>query len=82
LDELSASIEVEYLIKILSELTPEKSILLRSTEGSPNPNKQKLEIRSLKVRTQKHGEKIDRRKEYLATALERLEKVTTSYINK
>lgn len=82
LDELSANIEVEYLVKILSELTPEKSILLRSTEGSPNPIKQMLEIRSLKVRAQKYGEKIDRRKEYLATALEGLEKVTTSYINK
>jgi argininosuccinate lyase len=82
INEISSDIKVEELIKILMEITPEKSVLLRSTQGSPNPIRQKLAIKSLKVRAQKYSEKLDRRRKYLTDALDRLENVTSSYVKK
>jgi argininosuccinate lyase len=80
IDEIASDIRVEDVIKILTEITPEKSILLRSTQGSPNPVMQKLAIRSLKARAQKYSEKLDARRKHLTDALDVLEKITSSYI--
>jgi argininosuccinate lyase len=80
IDEIASDIRVEDVIKILTEITPEKSILLRSTQGSPNPVMQKLAIRSLKARARKYSEKLDARRKHLTDALDVLEKITSSYI--
>jgi len=80
IDEIAIHTRVEDVIKILTEITPEKSILLRSTQGSPNPVMQKLAIRSLKARAQKYSKKLEARRKHLTDALDLLDNITSSYI--
>jgi argininosuccinate lyase len=77
--ETSSHLKVEELLKILAEVTPEKSVLLRSSEGSPNPVQQKLAIKLLKVRAQKYSDKLAKRRKHLNYALDSLENVVSSY---
>lgn len=78
----SVPLRAEELLEILTQVTPEKLIVLRSSTGSSNPDEQKKVIESSKIRVQEYSDDIRKRKMHLSKALHNLRRVVISYVNK
>ncbi|MDP9197232.1 MAG: argininosuccinate lyase [Thermoproteota archaeon] len=78
----SVQLRAEELLEILTQVTPEKSVLLRSSTGSSNPSEQKKLIESSKILAQEYSDDIRNRKMVLSRALDNLRSVVISYVNK
>ncbi|MDQ5870032.1 MAG: argininosuccinate lyase [Thermoproteota archaeon] len=78
----SVPLRAEELLEILTQVTPEKLIVLRSSTGSSNPDEQKKVIESSKIRVQEYSGDIRKRKMHLSKALRNLRRVVISYVNK
>jgi argininosuccinate lyase len=78
----SVPLKAKDLLEIIEQVTPEKVILLRSSIGSSNPDKQKKVIKSSKIRVQEYSDDIRKRKMLLDNALHNLRQVVISYTNK
>jgi argininosuccinate lyase len=78
----SVPLRAEELLEILTQVTPEKLIVLRSSTGSSNPDEQKKVIESSKIRVQEYSGDIRKRKMHLSKALNNLRRVVISYVNK
>lgn len=78
----SVPLRAEELLEILTQVTPEKLIVLRSSTGSSNPDEQKKVIESSKIRVQEYSDDIRKRKIHLSKALHNLRRVVISYVNK
>src|SRR5215207_87314 len=67
-------IDLEELMVILKDTTPEKSILFRNSYGSPNPMQQKDMVNSIEKSLLIYCKVLSQRKELLYAALDNLEK--------
>ena len=67
-------IDVDELMYIIKDTTPEKSLLLRNSYGSPNPMHQKDMINSIEKSLLVYGKVISQRKKLLDAAFDNLEK--------
>jgi len=77
---VSDDLKVKDVAKILSDMTPNKILLLRSPIGSPNPRQQKGMIKSSRVLLQKYRKKLLERTECLKKADKNLRNVILSYL--
>ena len=68
-------IDLDELMFILKDTTPEKSILFRNSYGSPNPMQQKDMVHSIEKSLYVYCKLLSQRKEMLYAALDNLEKV-------
>jgi argininosuccinate lyase len=68
-------IDLDELMFILKDTTPEKSIFFRKSYGSPNPMQQKDMVKSIEKSLLVYCKLLSRRKELLSAALDNLEKV-------
>jgi argininosuccinate lyase len=67
-------IDVDELMYIIKDTTPEKSLLLRKSYGSPNPMQQKDMINSIEKSLLVYGKVISQRKKLLDAAFDNLKK--------
>jgi hypothetical protein len=67
-------IDLEELMVILKDTTPEKSILFRNSYGSPNPMQQKDMVNSIEKSLLIYCKVLSQRKKLLYAALDNLEK--------
>ena len=74
LNLLKIKIDVDDLMLIIKDTTPEKSILFRKSYGSPNPLQQNEMVNSIDKSLLFYSKAISERKEMLHTAFNNLEK--------
>ncbi len=74
LNLLKIKIDVDDLMLIIKDTTPEKSILFRKSYGSPNPFQQNEMVNSIDKSLLFYSKAISERKEMLHTAFNNLEK--------
>ena len=74
LNLLKIKIDVDDLMLIIKDTTPEKSILFRKSYGSPNPLQQNEMVNSIDKSLLFYSEAVSERKEMLHTAFNNLEK--------
>jgi argininosuccinate lyase len=75
-----ASIKPDELLKIVREMTPEKSLAARKSAGSPNPQEQEDMIKSLVQGISNYKVGIARRSNMVRGAFEDLEKTVKKYL--
>lgn len=74
LNLLKIKIDVDDLMLIIKDTTPEKSILFRKSYGSPNPLQQNEMVNSIDQSLLFYSKAVSERKEMLHTAFNKLEK--------
>ena len=74
LNLLKIKIDVDDLMLIIKDTTPEKSILFRKSSGSPNPLQQNEMVNSIDKSLLFYSKAVSERKEMLHTAFNNLEK--------
>ncbi|MGI0051249.1 MAG: argininosuccinate lyase [Nitrososphaeraceae archaeon] len=74
LNLLKIKIDVDDLMLIIKDTTPEKSIMFRKSSGSPNPLQQDEMVNSIEKSLLFYSKEVSERKEMLHTAFNNLEK--------
>ena len=81
LKKIECNMEPIELLKIIEELTPERSLHLRRSEGCPNIEEQQKMIASYDLKLSESLEQIKNRKNYLLDKINNLLKIIQNYIN-
>ena len=80
LDEFNLDIKADQILKIIKEMTPEKSLEVRRSSGSPNPQEQEEMIRWLSHGISNYKLGIGKRKKMVEGAFENLAKTVNNYL--
>jgi argininosuccinate lyase len=75
-----ASVKPEELLKIIKEMTPEKSLKTRKSTGSPNPQEQEEMIKSLLQGVSNYNLGIAKRSKMVEGAFDNLERTVKKYV--
>ena len=75
-----ASIKPDALLKVIKEMTPEKSLLARKSAGSPHPQEQEDMIKSLSQGVSNYKTGIARRAKMVKGSFDGLEKTVSKYV--
>jgi argininosuccinate lyase len=81
LKKIESNLQPAELIQIIRELTPNKSLELRISSGSPNPKEQHDMISSSYRKLAGYREGVSKRKRSIAVAFDNLAKSTENYLN-
>lgn len=81
LKKIESNLQPAELIQIIRELTPNKSLELRISSGSPNPKDQHDMISSSYRKLVGYREGVSKRKRCIAVAFDNLAKSTENYLN-
>jgi argininosuccinate lyase len=81
LKKIESNLQPAELIQIIRELTPNKSLELRISSGSPNPKEQHDMISSSYRKLAGYREGVSKRKRCIAVAFDNLAKSTENYLN-
>lgn len=81
LKKIECNMEPIELLKIIEELTPERSLQLRRSEGSPNIEEQQKTIDYYNLKLSECFEQIKNRKHYLSERINNLLKIIQNYLN-
>ncbi|HVX02583.1 MAG TPA: argininosuccinate lyase [Nitrososphaera sp.] len=73
------AIDPAELAEIVKEMTPERSILLRRSAGSPNPKEQERMIKLARSRLEGYRKATQKRRKYVKSCLDGLAKTVASY---
>lgn len=80
LDNLGLDLDAKEIMQIITGLTPEESVLLRSSAGSPNPKHQHQMIGILNRKIAEYEKRLSNRKTLLHRSLVTLSKVAEGYL--
>ncbi len=80
LKTLKSDIKAEELAKIIKEMTPEKSLQLRKSSGSPNPAEQEEMIQSLSQGVSNYKTGIGKRTKMVIGSFDNLAKTVEKYL--
>lgn len=80
LNRVGSSIKPKDLQRLIREITPFRSLELRSSSGSPNPREQCCMISSSYSNLASYRKGVSRRKENITTAFDNLSKIVNGYL--
>ena len=80
LENLGLDLDAKEIMQIITGLTPEESVLLRSSAGSPNPKHQHQMIGILNRKISEYEKRLSNRKTLLHRSLVTLSKVAEGYL--
>lgn len=81
LRRIESDLHPEELIQIMRQLTPNRSLQLRVSAGSPNPKEQREMISFSFRRLVRYREEMSKRKKSVTVAFDKLAKSVESYLN-
>lgn len=81
LRRIESDLQAEELIQIMRQLTPNNSLQLRVSPGSPNPKEQQEMIGFSFRRLARYREEISKRKKHVTVAFDNLAKSVESYLS-
>jgi argininosuccinate lyase len=81
LKKIESNLQPAELIQIIREVTPNRSLELRISSGSPNPKEQHDMISSSYRKLAAYREGVSKRKKRVAVAFDNLAKSTENYLN-
>jgi argininosuccinate lyase len=81
LRRIESDLHPEELIQIMRQLTPNRSLQLRVSAGSPNPKEQREMISFSFRRLARYREEMSKRKKSVTVAFDKLAKSVESYLN-
>ncbi|HEY7082889.1 MAG TPA: argininosuccinate lyase [Nitrososphaeraceae archaeon] len=80
LQRLNSNLKVEDIMQIIANLTPEVSVSLRLSEGSPNPKYQQRMIDELNRKALDYEKALSDRKRHISESLDALRKEVKNYL--
>ncbi|MEW6605444.1 MAG: hypothetical protein AB1351_12260, partial [Thermoproteota archaeon] len=80
LKEQKISVKPGELLRIIKEMTPEKSLLVRKSAGAPNPQEQEEMIKSLSQGVSNYNIGIAKRSKMVKGAFDNLERTVRKYM--
>jgi argininosuccinate lyase len=81
LKDQKSDVKPDELYKIIAEMTPEKSVQLRKSAGSPNPKEQDAMIAQLSERAENYRAGVEKRTKFVKGALDNLAKTVDKHIS-
>jgi argininosuccinate lyase len=82
LENVEVNLDVDALVDLISEMTPERSLELRVSEGSPNLDQQQSMIKLCNTKAAGYRSGISKRKSFVKGAFESVSGTVRNYLDK